>query len=703
MKVSRSRLGIPRRVYAKGGPYPPRMQPMPTRTGRAALASLLVLSLIPSGPAAAQAQQPAPQQIQFEIGDLLAACEQFPPKRRVGMRAHFLREAQMVADTVVIVDSPEAATAAIGMWRGLFRFPVLIDDGSLLAAENIARFVRAFGPSRVIRWTPSSPVEWPTEVTARARRLMEVLGRTIKDGEKIESMRGLVDHIRSARSGPQGVVAIDPSDPAWIAGLALAAGRVQPMVFFENTTRVNQAMSGTEMRNMAELIQNQLRILDMKWGELGDEIDALTVVANTALRVGLGQDGDEEKALTDLLGRHRGGIGNRWAWAGAVFGDSQTALYRAMCGLFIPAESVWLFDGYGRGDPWDLFDATIAGRMIAESALRVEVHDVPANRVSDWRRVTGRGLNTDLIMINSKGNMNFFDLVGEKAWCGDIPLLDRPAAMHIVHSWSARVPSSPRTVAGRWLERGVYAYYGSIDEPFLQAFVPTPQVAVNLLAGMPFGVAVRHDSTPPWKLNVLGDPLVTFIPDSKAGRRIGPELPFSPLESPDGLDEIITSAIRESRFGEALRSLTLAGRDEDAARLATALMRDKPEAFGNEAALWSVLPLYRTGRYDALAAAYSALSPESQKTLILQDALWHAGRIMLRGGPDTRVEGLMRRNLRVGQEEHDAIEIAERIASRAGPGEAVHFLEGVVPDLPNERRQQPILTEIRRYGGGIRP
>lgn len=683
-----------------GGPYPPSMSTTPPRPGRAVLAGLIALCLASPSPA----QEPAPQrQVQFEVGDLLAACDRFIPKRRVGMRAHLFREAQVVADTVVIVDSPEAAAMAIGMWRGLFRFPVLIDDGSLLATENIARFVRAFGPSRVIRWSPSTVKEWPDETTARARRLLEVLGGTMKDGEQPESMRVLVENIRQARSGPQGVVAVDPNDPAWIAGLALAAGRVQPMVFIEGTTRVNQMMSGTEMRTMADMIQNQLRILDLKWGELGDEIDALTVVANVALRVGLGQDGDEEKALTDLLGRHRGGVGNRWAWAGVIIGDAPTSLYSAMCGLFIPAESAWLFDGYGRGDPWDLFDATSAGRMFAETAYRVEVHDVPSNRVSDWRRAVGRGLSSDLILINSKGNMNFFDLSGEKAWCGDIPLLDRPAAVHIVHSWSARVPNSPRTVAGRWLEHGVYAYYGSIDEPFLQAFVPTPQVTARLLSGIPFGVAVRHDGTPPWKLNVLGDPLVTFVPDSKAGRRIGPDLPFGPLETPDTLDEIITAAVRDSRFDEAIRSLTLAGRDEDAARLASALMRDKPEAFGNDAARWSVLPLYRTGRFDALAAAYSMLSPDHQKTLLLQDALWHAGRIMLERGPDTRVEGLMRRNLRIGQEEHDAIEIAERIAARAGPGEAVYFLEGVVPELPNERRKQPVVTAIRRYGGQVGP
>ena len=52
------------------------------------------------------------------------------------------------------------------------------------------------------------------------------------------------------------------------------------------------------------------------------------------------------------------------------------------------------------------------------------------------------GLDADLICINSKGFITEFYLGDGPAHPGDIPILDRPAAVHIVHSWSARVPGS---------------------------------------------------------------------------------------------------------------------------------------------------------------------------------------------------------------------------------------------------------------------
>lgn len=660
----------------------------------------VLLPALLAGAAFAQDAPPATRSFEISLPDVLREADTYPPPIRLGLRAHAVRETQLVVDALLIVDSPENAASAIAMWRGLVRFPVLIDDGSLEAGENIARFVRAFKPGRVVRWDPVMPAIWPADQTERARTLMQLQGMTLGIDPPPKVVRELVDKMRELRIGPQGVVAVDLNDPAWIGAFALAAGRIQPMIFMERVGRINGMISGNDMRALAELIQAQLRALELQWGELGDEIDSVTIAANMGLRVGLGPDGKDEKALTDLIGRHRAGVGTRWAWSGVLFGDAQTALYRAMCGLFLSTNSAWLFDGYGRGDPWDLYDATTAARRFNDTSYSAVVHDVPANRVSDWRTAVSRGIDAGLILINSRGNMNFFELSGEKAWAGDVPPLARPAAIHLVHSWSARSPGSTRTVAGRWLEHGAYLFYGSIDEPFLNAFVHTPMVATRLLGGLPFGVACRQDDAPPWKLNVLGDPLTTFIADSTAGRRIELDLPMTPLRP---LGEAASGAIREEDFARGIRALVLAGRDADAARLAEALLRQRPDAITEDAARWAIMPLFRDGREDALADAYARLSPGDARIVILQDALWHTARRVLARGPDTRWEGLLRRNLRDGQEEHDAVEVAGHIARRAGPGEAVHFLEGVSPDLGHERQQRVLSEAIRRYGGNSRP
>ena len=647
-------------------------------------------------------QQGAPPQAQqqISIGDFLRAADGQPAPIRLGLRAHSLREAQQVADVVIVVSNATDAARVIGAWAGLTRFPVLIDDGSALAAENIARFNRAFKPSAVLRWQPTDSTPWPDDPPAAAQRFISVLGSTLDKSGDLKTMADVLATMRRIGIGPNGAVAVDPTDKAWIAGLALAAGRSQVAVFVQPDGGVNGLMSGNDMRALAGTIQQQLEAVGVGWENMADEIDSVTLVGNHPLRVGLGLDGKDEKALTDLIGRHRGGIGNRWAWAGAVFGDEQTALYRAMCGLFLPSDTAWLFDGYGRGDPWDLYDATSAGRVFEKGKFTVEVHDTPANRVRDWRKAAQRGIDADIVLINSMGGVGYFKVGDANAYPGDIPLLESPAVVHIVHSWSSRVPASNRSVAGRWLEHGAYAFYGSIDEPFLNAFVQTPQVAGRLLAGLPWGVAVRQPTGAPWKLNVLGDPLVTFIPGATAGNRLSGTPRFHDARD---FNEIVTEHLKAERFGDAIRALTVAGRDNAAARLSSALLSDKPEKVDNATAATMILPLYRAGRFNALADAYNRIDPDRQNTPILQDALWHAARTTLAAGPSTLFEGLIRRNLREGQEEHDAVEIAGYIASRVGPREAVAYLEGISPIIDNDNRRKTVTDAIRRMGGPTRP
>lgn len=677
------------------------------KTNILTLGAALVSALAPSSavgqdeaqPPRANETQPAATK-QLNLSEHLAQTRALPVQLRAGARAHRIREAQRVAGTVVIVDSPELAAEAMRGWRGLMRYPVLIDDGSVLAAENISRFVRAFGPDLVVRLTPPESPPWSDDLEERAVKIIGMLGGTVQGETPITDVTGYLNRLRELGIGPQGVVAMDPLDPAWIGGFALAVGRAQIITFIKSDGRVNGRMTGDSMRALSSSIQAQLDRVGAKWAGLGDEIDAVTITANLPLRVGLGVDGEDEKALTDLVGRHRGGIGNRWAWAGAIFGDSQTAIYRAMCGLFLAADSAWLFDGYGRGDPWDLYDATSAARTLEEAGIKAEVHDLPANRVRDWRRAVSGGIDTGLIFVNSKGTVGFFQLGDGKAYPGDTPLLGTPAAMHIVHSWSARVPGSARSVAGRWLEHGVYAYYGSIDEPYLSAFVPTPKLVNRLLVGFPFGVAVRIDAGPPWKLNVLGDPLITFKAGSTAGNRLTQHVPVEPSED---LADTASAALKAGDYAAGMREMLLAGRDEDVARLARALINQRPDSVTNQIARVAIMPLYRTGHYDSMAKAYAMLSPDDQRVLIFQDALWQAGRAVLDRGPSTLFEGLLGRNLRPGQMDIDAIEVAQRIARRVGAAEAVAYLEGVIPEITPDRAKEEVGNAIRRFGSTGRP
>ena len=104
----------------------------------------------------------------------------------------------------------------------------------------------------------------------------------------------------------------------------------------------------------------------------------------------------------------------------------------------------------------------------------------------------------------------------------------RPTAVLIIHSFSAESPDDPETIAGRWLANGAFAYFGSMNEPFLQAFRPPGLVASFLAENLPVVAAVRRTPAEvggqPWRLVYFGDPLYRVRPPSAtppAGSRRG--------------------------------------------------------------------------------------------------------------------------------------------------------------------------------------
>jgi hypothetical protein len=263
-------------------------------------------------------------------------------------------------------------------------------------------------------------------------------------------------------------------------------------------------------------------------------------------------------------------------------------------------------------------------------------------------------------------------------------MLNVPTALHIVHSFSLQRPFQRITVGARFLERGVYVYAGSVDEPTLGGFVPTPGVAKRIGAGLTFGSAVRFDNGHVWKIAVLGDPLVTV---GSAGRRIQAELTIDSLEE---LDEQLKTQLGEEDFAGAIENLVLLGRDEDAARLAIALMSDRPEAFTPEAAVVAMGALQRAGEFTSMVDCYERMDNAGRADGIMRDYLWLASPYLLaRGEIDlelrARVEALLRANLRGGQEISDAERLAMAMRKRSLDA-ALGVLEGLRAGLSENER-----------------
>ncbi|MFG0260516.1 MAG: hypothetical protein ACF8LK_09220 [Phycisphaerales bacterium JB041] len=631
------------------------------RTCRVALA-IAALSLVPRAPAQDETtpDRPTPPP------DASTQPEMHPGVL-LGRRAGALLATRPVIRTVVIVPDPASYAEAIARWTPMAVFPVLIDDGSWAAQEDIARFVRGFQPERVVRWEapagtarPGAPMR-PRRAVPNARQLADAaLHRAwgIETGEPGRvTPAQLVGAWRAMGHTSPGVILADERDPAWTAALALAAAHGEPVFWTEfPALATNGSLDTDQAEAFCARIDELCASQPLPWRGLGDAIDAVTICG--ALPARIKTSAQEFVATTDRIGR--AADASRWAWAGQVFGSEPLAAYRAMCSIFLRPRSSWTFDGYGSTEPWVQWDGTPASKVLEDAGLVAMLDDEPRNTAADWRLRAERPVHAGLILINSSGNRGWFDLAGSRANAGDVPLLDVPAAVHMVHSWSAVAPDRPTTVAGRWLQRGVFAYVGSVHEPYLQAFVPTPMVAQRLLAGMAFGAAGRLDGAHLWRIAVLGDPLYTLRPESRVSDA------DLPLEEAVPLDEVFKEAATEQRYAEMFAALSLSARDSDAARLFEAMLRDQPASLDAGVARAGLFALFRTGKDDEFLRAFAALAEEDRADLQAVDALWHVGRRVVRerGDYTDAALSLMSAHTREGQADADAVELRQLGAGR---------------------------------------
>ncbi len=638
-----------------------------------------------------ESQQPALPPDAVSVEQMLRQADALPPAQRLGVRSAIIRNAQIVVPDLVVVRTPLEAAEAISRWQGIVRFPVLIDDGSDGAAEDIARFVRAFGPRKVVRWSKESD-PWPADAFAQEQRITQYLGDAFETPSVGGGQRTIFAGLKAQGLAPNGVVAVDPNDATWVAGLALAAARIQPIVFVESTGRVRSTCSPEAAERMVTTIGSRLDELGLTWRTLGDDIDAVTLVMNTASKVNdAGHQGpNTQTAISDRIARVEGIGSDRWAWGGLIFGSPADALYRAMCGLFLPVRSAWLFDTYPTDGEWANYSLAPAAELFRTAGLGVTLFDRPNNRLPDWRTATARGLGAEILMINSKGMASAFDVGGVDAKPGDIPILRNPAIGIMVHSWSTAAPDDPDTIAGRFLANGAYAWFGSVQEPFLSAFLPNRAVAERLLTGAPLGAAVRYDEQPVWKLNLIGDPLIVVSRPTDPGRRAGNDLW---LESTTDLEDEMREALRSRNFAEAIRTLTMLGRDQDAVRLARALMKDQPERFSATVASYSILPLYRMGEFLPLAEAYTYLDGVASADRARRDALWHSARALPTASIGSSIEQLLMQTIRDGQQAEDALEVSTVIRRLRGPKAAADYLGLLASRTSNAR----LADRLRRW------
>lgn len=623
-------------------------------------------------------------------------------------RVETVRTRRTVLPVVVVAKDAATYTAAIAMWKPQSYFPVLIDDGSPASRENIGRFVRAFEPKTVMRLDSAKGHFWPEKADEQRDYLPHLAAKTMGFADAAWMKKKCAD----GEFKPAGIVMASIGDPAWPAALALAAGRGQilMMVPQQLATGIDTAGTISSAEQLSTLAADTAKAWGASADQLGDTIDAVTICMGAPVRVEVRLPSEirgvapfvsksgEYVSTTDIVGRtpvkHE-----RWAWAGQVFGTSASSVYRAMCGLFLQPRSAWIFDTYESGEPWSYFSGAKTAEVLQNAGWKTWNNDQAKRGDRDFRFAAaavafndqkpplpaGAGVDAGVVMINTMGNAEFFQVKGGTATCypGDLPLLDAPALTSMVHSWSAQIPGTRTTVAGRMLEHGAYAYVGSVHEPFLAAFVPTPTLAARLMV-MPLGAAARHDAGPgatPWRITVLGDPLITLGPPAPRAAAA------DAIENTVSMSEELKDQVRDRKFEPAMAMLVMLGRDADAARLARALLEQDAASLTPSAALTAIMPAFRRGEFDLAARLALRADKLVDEFPMVKDALWQG--IDGQGRPPSADQAAaLKLAIRPDSFARDAKEAAAYLNATAGASAGRNLLRSLQSKATPEQRQQ---------------
>ena len=413
---------------------------------------------------------------------------------------------RVVLDQVCLVPDLPTFLDAVAAWDDRHFFPVLIDD-----VESTFKFLRAFKPARVVRLPAKAAAVPPAQLWDRAR---EAVGRAWTaepasvDGSTVPKALGAT---------PPGVVVSEPDSPTLAGAVALAAGRFQPLLRWDVGKSFDDELQLEEARDLARNLVAKVRESVPRYDRLGDDCDFVTLAGDYPYRY-IDKEQGGACAFDDLILRDAS-TRRRWAFAGRLVGDAPAGVYAAMCALFLKPSAALLFNTYSDASPpWSEYAMSDAASRL-NRVLPSAHHRGVSAALAGWHQTFDPVNRYGLVLLNTHGSASTFNPGGQTA---DTPQTS-PTALLIIHSFSAESPRDPQTIAGRWLANGAFVYFGSMNEPYLQAFRSPTLVAGCLAENFPVSAAVRRlDFEPfgqPWRLVYFGDPLYRVRPLGSAEAR----------------------------------------------------------------------------------------------------------------------------------------------------------------------------------------
>ena len=331
-----------------------------------------------------------------------------------------------------------------------------------------------------------------------------------------------------------------------------------------------------------------------------------------------------------------------------------------------------------------------AAQALEQAGVRPLSSGRPAGGRPDWALAAAGGVDAGLVFVNSSGRRRWFDLAPGRAQGVDTPMLLVPAAVHFIHSFSAQNLDDGASIARAWLDQGAFLYAGAVDEPYLRAFVTPRVLAQRLLAPAPFAAAARQPG-PPWKVNILGDPLYTIGPAARAFEG-GVDFPGLRAASTE-----LDAALKKRDFYTAGRLLVMLGRDADAVALARAVLGDDDEDVGPGLARAAMLAAVRARDLDLAARLYERLPRAPRKAPLFLHPFWHLFEVEVGATDSEAAVGLAGKLVRGARYERDA-ELAARATARLlGDDVAAALLGRLMESAPNEKIKRGLAETLGRY------
>jgi len=615
---------------------------------------------------------------------ILTLCQTAQEPSREIQAAMFLgsRSAQVqrklpVIKQVVIVPDEATYLDEIGRWSTRARWPVLFDKEPFTS-----QFIRRFKPEKV--WVRESI---GTKIEDKERAMEQAVAKAWDGVASIEIA------LTDLKIPPIGIVLTATDDPARMGAVALAAGRGQLLKCMSSDWGSGQeTLSASDTSALIREIDDILASTGLKYADLGDTIDAITICQNMASRAEFIRTNDNPVAISDVIGRDA--TGKRFAWTGWVLGPGPRTTYLAMCSLFLPRDQYWFCNTYANSGGWAKYGFGTIEEVLPEYGIHSEVIE---GTLTAMQQADVGGIVSDVAYFTTKGNPDFLDMADVRTAPSWLPILNTPSALYFLHSWSLKNPSVKTTVGGIWLSRGVYAYIGSSHEPMLTAFVPPTEMLRKTMSLIPFLVAARWADrenmfSKAWRVNTIGDPLMLCPPKGVVQRKLLPPLQQPDYQSVSSLAQnVMRLAIespRDESFSVAINTVNLLGLDSMSSELWFAAT--KSSATGPLTAKAALPALFRLQNDDAFLWAFSLVDSPSR---LERDMLWQ----LVGTKQDTPLQ-LLVDNVRNPYSYDDLIVIADRIAATRGSSAVKNIIDEKL-NKATGRNKRSLQKMRKEYGG----